>query len=122
GNANLSEKMKLFSVLVQEKRQTFIKNTLLQKTKTVWQAIPVTEQEAEILKNETTMKKEELISIINLILVLFPKSQCLKYTNLKNKTKTMLLMILQEICGLNDTEEALDEEYEGNEPANEEIA
>ncbi|CAG8821733.1 9700_t:CDS:1, partial [Gigaspora margarita] len=122
GNANLSEEMKLFSVLAQEKRQTFIKNTLLQETKTVWQAIPVTEQEAEILKNETTMKKEELISIINSILVLFPESQRLKYTNLKNKTKTMLLMILQEIYGLNDTEEALDEEYEGNKPANKEIA
>ncbi|KAF0478013.1 hypothetical protein F8M41_024116 [Gigaspora margarita] len=122
GNANLSEEMKSFSILAQEKRQTFIKNTLLQKTKTVWQAIPVTEQEAETLKNETTMKKEELISIINSILVSFPESQRLKYTNLKNKTKTKLLMILQEIHGLNDTEEALDEEYEGNEPANEEIA
>ncbi|CAG8843995.1 25503_t:CDS:1, partial [Gigaspora margarita] len=85
GDANLNEKMKSFSVLVQKKRQTFIKNTLLQKTKTVRQAIPVTEQEAETLKNETTMKKEELISIINSILVSFSESQYLKYTNLKNK-------------------------------------
>ncbi|CAG8854135.1 925_t:CDS:2, partial [Gigaspora margarita] len=76
GNANLSEEMKSFSILAQEKKQTFIKNILLQKTKTVWQAIP---------------------------------------------TKTMLLMILQEMRGLNDTKEALDEEYEGNESANEEI-
>ncbi|CAG8846929.1 20654_t:CDS:1, partial [Gigaspora margarita] len=64
----------------------------------------------------------ELISIINSILVSFSESQYLKYNNLKNKMKTMLLMILQEIHSLNDTKEALDKEYEDNKPANEEIA
>ncbi|CAG8622598.1 17900_t:CDS:2, partial [Racocetra fulgida] len=83
--------------------------------------LEITEQEAKTLKNENTMKKEELISVNNSILVSFPESQRLKYTNLKNKTKVMLLMILQEIRGLNNTEEAMDEEYEDNESANEEI-
>ncbi|KAF0551460.1 hypothetical protein F8M41_023403 [Gigaspora margarita] len=132
GGVNLSEKMKSFSILAQEKRQTFIKNTLMQKTSTgTWQAIPVTEQEAEMLKNEKMMKKEELISVINSILILLPESQRSKYTNLKNKTKTMLLTILQEIRDLNNLDEAvgeddvnkeaIDEDNVNKEPADEEV-
>ncbi|CAG8848464.1 2522_t:CDS:2, partial [Racocetra persica] len=40
-----------------------------------WQAIPVTEQEAKIMKNESTMRKEELISVINSILISLPETQ-----------------------------------------------
>ncbi|CAG8493641.1 19018_t:CDS:2 [Cetraspora pellucida] len=98
GEINLSEEMKSFSVLAQEKRQ-----------------------EAEIMKNESTMKKEELISVINLILILLPETQYSKYTNLKNKTKTIVLTILQEIQGLNNAEDAIDEENEDKELIDEEI-
>ncbi|KAF0536867.1 hypothetical protein F8M41_009001 [Gigaspora margarita] len=95
---NLSEEMKLFSALAQKKRQIFLKNTLLHKTNTsTWQAIPVTEQEAEALKNENIMKKEELILVINSIFISLPELQQSKYTNLKNRTKATLLAILQEI-------------------------
>ncbi|RIB12463.1 hypothetical protein C2G38_2200622 [Gigaspora rosea] len=88
GNVNLSEEMKSFSILAQEKRQPFIKNTLMQKTSTnTWQAIPVTKQEAEMLKNEKMMKKEELIS-----------------------DKIYMLTILQEIQGLNNFDEVVGED------------
>ncbi|CAG8817547.1 17658_t:CDS:2, partial [Racocetra persica] len=32
----------------------------------IWYPVPITEQEANTLKNENTIKKEELIAIINL--------------------------------------------------------
>ncbi|CAG8745825.1 37976_t:CDS:1, partial [Gigaspora margarita] len=116
GNINLSKKIKSFSTLAQEKRQMFIKNTLLQQTKTnVWHAIPVTEQETDALKNKKTMKKGELIAIINSVLISLPNSQCMKYTNLKNKSKVVLLKILQEIWNLNSNEKTLDEENTINE-------
>ncbi|CAG8533300.1 17753_t:CDS:2 [Cetraspora pellucida] len=95
---NLSEEMKSFSVLIQEKRQ-----------------------EAEIIKNESTMKKEKLISVINSILISLSETQCSKYTNLKNKTKTILLTILQEIRGLNNAEDAIDKENEDKELIDEEM-
>ncbi|CAG8836260.1 39523_t:CDS:2, partial [Gigaspora margarita] len=116
GDINLSEEIKSFSTLAQEKRQMFIKNTLLQQTNTnVWHPIPVTEQEADALKNEKTMRKEELIAIINSVLISLPNSQYTKYTNLKNKSKAVLLKILQEIRDLNSTEETIDEENTINE-------
>ncbi|RIB06887.1 hypothetical protein C2G38_2215983 [Gigaspora rosea] len=98
GEINLSEEIKSFSVLAQEKRQ-----------------------EAEIMKNESTMRKEELISVINSILISLPETQRSKYTNLKNKTKTILLTILQEIRGLNNAEDAIDEENEDKELIDEEM-
>ncbi|CAG8795897.1 14911_t:CDS:2, partial [Dentiscutata erythropus] len=52
-------------------------------------------------------EKEKLISVINSILILLPKSQSSKYTNLKNKTKTTLLTILQEIQELNNLDKAV---------------
>ncbi|RHZ86611.1 hypothetical protein Glove_48g193 [Diversispora epigaea] len=48
-------------------------------------------------KNENNMTKEQLVAIINSLLVLFPESQKLKYYNLNNKPKIILLQILQEI-------------------------
>ncbi|CAG8807657.1 25584_t:CDS:2, partial [Dentiscutata erythropus] len=76
GDVNLSEEMKSFSILAQERKQMLIKNTLLQQTNTnVWRPILVTEQEANILKNENTIRKEELIAIINSVLISLPDSQ-----------------------------------------------
>ncbi|CAG8808196.1 19548_t:CDS:2, partial [Racocetra persica] len=86
-----------------------------------WRAISVMEQEAEIMKNESTMRKEELISVINSILISLSETQHSKYTNLKNKTKTILLTILQEIQGLNNAEDAIDEENEDKELIDEEM-
>ncbi|CAG8734903.1 11879_t:CDS:2, partial [Racocetra fulgida] len=60
--------------------------------------IPVTKQEAEILKNKNSMTKEELISVINSILISFPELQ-----------------------RLNNAEEAVDEENIDKELVNEEI-
>ncbi|CAG8849038.1 34273_t:CDS:2 [Gigaspora margarita] len=122
GNINLSEEIKSFSTLAREKRQMFIKNTLLQQTSTnVWHPIPVTEQETDALKNKNTMRKEELIAIINSVLISLPDSQRAKYTNLKNKTKAMLLTILQEIRELDSAKETIDEEDTINELNDEKI-
>ncbi|CAG8501358.1 4676_t:CDS:2 [Racocetra fulgida] len=95
GDVNLSEEIKLFSILAQERRQKFIRNILLQQTGTdIWHPILVTKQEADALKNENAIRKEELIAIINSILISIPESQHPKYTNLKNMTKATLLTIL----------------------------
>ncbi|KAF0552462.1 hypothetical protein F8M41_021778 [Gigaspora margarita] len=111
GDVNLSEEIKSFSVLAQEKRQIFIRNTLLRQTSTdIWHPILATEQKANALKDESGMRKEELIAIINSVLVSIPKSQCSKYTNLKNKSRVILLTILQEIRDLSNNKEIVDEE------------
>ncbi|CAG8460929.1 20026_t:CDS:2 [Racocetra persica] len=121
-DVKLSKEMKSFSILAKEKRQKFIQNTLLQQSSTnIWKPIPVTEQEADALKNKSAMRKEELIAIINLVLISLPESQYAKYTNLKNKTKDMLLTILQEIYDLNSAEKIIDEETTINKLTNESL-
>ncbi|KAF0545006.1 hypothetical protein F8M41_002470 [Gigaspora margarita] len=71
----------------------------------IWHPIPI--------KNENVMRKEELIAIINSVLVSIPEMQRPKYTNLKNKSKVMLLTILQEIRDLNNAKEIMNEENTG---------
>ncbi|CAG8853107.1 43593_t:CDS:1, partial [Gigaspora margarita] len=122
GNINLSEEIKSFSALAQEKRQRFIRNTLLQQASMdIWHLIPVTEQEANALNDKSRMRKEELIAIINSVLVSIPESQRSKYTNLKNKSKAILLTILQKIRDLSNDKEIVDEENIISELADKEI-
>ncbi|CAG8470152.1 35926_t:CDS:1, partial [Racocetra persica] len=68
------------------------------------------EQEAYALKDESGIRKEELIAIINSVLVSISESQHSKYTNLKNKSKVILLTILQKIRDLSNDKEIVDEE------------
>ncbi|CAG8672308.1 22456_t:CDS:2 [Gigaspora margarita] len=101
GDVNLSKEIKSFSILAQEKRQMLIKNTLLQQTNTnVWHSIPVTKQEANTLKNENTMRKEELITVIN---------------------SAVLLKILQEIRDFNSAKETIYKENTNNELTDEKL-
>jgi hypothetical protein len=102
--------MKLFSTLAKQKRQTFLKEVLLKQTPTdAWLPIPVTEQEAEAQKNENTMKKNQLIAIINSLFVSLPELNNPKYRSLNNKTKPELLVILQEVRDLSNEEVVLEE-------------
>ncbi|KAF0412364.1 hypothetical protein F8M41_007935 [Gigaspora margarita] len=96
--------------------------SLLQTGNDIWHPIPIMKQEADALKNENVMRKKELLAIINSVLVSIPETQCPKYTNLKNKTKAMLLTILQEIRDLNNANEIMNEENIVSELADEEIA
>ena len=70
---NLSEEMKSFSALAKQKRQTFLKETLLKQIATdTWLPIPVTEQEAEAQKNENTIKKANSLQLLIQCSFLFP--------------------------------------------------
>ncbi|RHZ44823.1 hypothetical protein Glove_709g82 [Diversispora epigaea] len=101
GNIILSEELKNFTSIAQEKRKIYIKQKLLQlTTNETWEVIPISAEEAVSQKNENNMTKEQLVAIINSLLVSLPESQKLKYHNLNNKPKIILLQILQEIRSL----------------------
>ncbi|RHZ49681.1 hypothetical protein Glove_518g13 [Diversispora epigaea] len=101
GNIILSEELKNFTSIAQEKRKIYIKQKLLQlTTNETWKVIPISAEEAVSQKNENNMTKEQLVAIINSLLVSLPESQKLKYHNLNNKPKIILLQILQEIRSL----------------------
>jgi hypothetical protein len=106
----LSEEMKIFSILAKEKRKTFLKEVLLKQIATdSWLPIPITKEEAEAQKNEKNMKKKQLVAIINSLLISLPKSQCQKFCGLNNKSKVELLEILQEIRELHDNKQVIDD-------------
>jgi len=99
----LSEEMKTFSVLAEEKREKFLKEVILKQIASdFWLPIPVTDQEAKIQKSEKDMKKKKLIVLINSILISLPESWCPKFKGLNSKSKTELLEILQEIRELHN--------------------
>lgn len=112
----LSEEMKIFSDLAEEKRKTFLKEVLLKQIATdPWLPIPITDQEAEAQRNEENMNKKQLVAIINSILISLPESQCPKFSSLNYKSKTELLEILQEIRELhNNNEEIVPEKLTDN--------
>jgi hypothetical protein len=106
----LSEKMKNFSYLAKEKRNTLLKEILLQEASTsTWHPIPITEQEETAQQDEKNMNKKELLSIINSIFFSLPETLRPKYNSLNNKTKGNLLIILQELRNIYDTVETVEE-------------
>ncbi|RHZ52550.1 hypothetical protein Glove_460g24 [Diversispora epigaea] len=79
GNIILSEELKNFTSIAQEKRKIYIKQKLLQlTTNETWEVIPISAEEAVSQKNENNMTKEQLVAIINSLLVSLPESQKLK--------------------------------------------
>ena len=66
GNWTLSEEMERFSEIARMKRIEFIKAKLIKKTSLgIWHPIPVTREEADIQKTESSLTKSQILSIIN---------------------------------------------------------
>ena len=67
----LSEEMKRFSEIARTKRIDFIKARLIKKTSIgIWQPVPVTCEEADNQKTESSLTKSQLLSIINSLILI----------------------------------------------------
>ena len=80
------------------KRIEFIKAKLINKTALyIWHPIPITCEEADHQKNESSLKKSEILSIINSLIPSLGNSDRLRFRGLSNKSHNDLINILQEI-------------------------
>ncbi|RHZ87939.1 hypothetical protein Glove_28g31 [Diversispora epigaea] len=101
GEYILSEKMKQFSEIAREKRIEFIKVTLIEKrTPKIWQPIPITQEEANVLRSETALTRSQIISIISSLIPSLNNSDQLRFKGFTNKTRDELIIILQEVRDL----------------------
>lgn len=78
-----------------------MKEILLQDSTNNWHPIPITEHEERWKKY---MNKKELLTIINSISLSLPETSWPNYNSLNKKTKSDLLMILQELRNIYDTD------------------
>ncbi|RIB02763.1 hypothetical protein C2G38_2226936 [Gigaspora rosea] len=71
GEWALSEEMKQFSEIACTKRIEFIKAKLINKSSLgTWHPIPITCEEADLQKSESTLTRPQILSIINSLLPL----------------------------------------------------
>ncbi|CAG8520280.1 8158_t:CDS:2 [Scutellospora calospora] len=103
----LSEQLKNFSSLACKKRIIFINEAFKNNKQSLLpQPIPITTQEEEAAMSEKNMKKDNLLVLINSLLNSINISDHPKYCELKQKTHSQLLEILQSIKNLyNDQDE-----------------
>ncbi|RIB13230.1 hypothetical protein C2G38_2326415 [Gigaspora rosea] len=98
GELTLSEQMIRFSEIASMKRNEFIKATLIKKTPLgIWHPIPITCDEAELQGSESSLKKPEILSIINSLIPSLGDLDRLRFRGLSNKSREDLVNILQEV-------------------------
>ncbi|RIB18176.1 hypothetical protein C2G38_2311147 [Gigaspora rosea] len=98
GELTLSEEMIRFSEIARMKRIEFIKAKLIEKTPLgIWRPIPVTCEEAELQKSESSLKKSQILSIINSLTPSLGDLDRSRFRGLSNKSREDLVDILQEI-------------------------
>ncbi|RHZ83778.1 hypothetical protein Glove_87g140 [Diversispora epigaea] len=97
GEWKLSEEMKRFSEIAHEKRIGFIKAKLNKKISDVWHPIPITCEDADLQKNESSLTKSQILSIINSLIPFLGDSDRSRFRGLSSKSRNDLLNILQEI-------------------------
>ena len=115
GDTKLSEEMKSFSITAQARRINYIKEKLLSLTKSsrFCRPIPVTIEEVQSQSSESSMKKEELIIVIETLIGSLNETNRPQFQGLKSKRKDELLIILQQVRDLynsNEIEEMLDKD------------
>lgn len=94
----LSEEMKRFSEIAHMKRIDFIKAKLTKETSLgIWQPIPITQEEENRQKAESSLKKSHILSIINSLIPFLSESERSRFRGLSSKSRNDLVNILQEI-------------------------
>jgi len=94
----LSEEMERFSEIARMKRIEFIKAKLIKKTSLgIWHPIPVTCEEADLQKTEGSLKKVEILSIINSLTPFLGDLDRSRFRGLSSKSRADLVNILQEV-------------------------
>jgi hypothetical protein len=83
----ISEEMKRFSEIAQTKRIDFIKARLIKRTSLgIWQPIPVTREEADYQKDESSLTKSQLLSVINALTPLLGDLERSRFRDLSSKS------------------------------------
>ncbi|CAG8762584.1 16393_t:CDS:2, partial [Funneliformis caledonium] len=100
GYNKLSEEMKSFSIIAQAQHINYIKEKLSSKKQLVTRSIPVTIDKVQIQSAKSSMKKEELILIIESLIRSLNETNWPQFQGLKSKRKDELLIILQEVRDL----------------------
>ncbi|RHZ57004.1 hypothetical protein Glove_395g82 [Diversispora epigaea] len=99
GESMLSEEMKNFTEIARMKRIEFIGERLSKKT-SFWHPIPITCEEANLQKSESSLTKSQILSIINSLIPSLDDSDRLRFRSLSNKSRDELINILQKIRNL----------------------
>ncbi|RHZ57721.1 hypothetical protein Glove_384g15 [Diversispora epigaea] len=99
GESMLSEEMKNFTEIACMKRIEFIGERLNKKT-LFWHSIPITCEEANLQKSESSLTKSQILSIINSLIPSLDDSDRLRFRSLSNKSRDELINILQKIRNL----------------------
>jgi hypothetical protein len=98
GDWILSEEMKRFSEIASMKRIEFIKAKLIKKTSLgIWHPIPITSEEADLQKAESSLTKSQILSIINSLIPFLNDLDRSRFRSLSSKSRNELVNILQEI-------------------------
>ena len=94
----LSEEMKRFSEIASMKRIEFIKAKLIKKTSLdIWHLIPITREEADLQKTESSLTRSQILSIINSLIPFLDDLDRSRFWGLSSKPRIDLVNILQEI-------------------------
>ncbi|KAF0559384.1 hypothetical protein F8M41_006138 [Gigaspora margarita] len=94
----LSEEIIRFSEIASMKRIEFIRANFINKIPLgIWHPISITYEEAELQKNESSLKKSEILSIINLLTPSLGDLDRSHFRGLSKKSHENLVNILQEI-------------------------
>lgn len=98
GDWTLSEEMKRFSEIASMKRIEFIKAKLIKKTPLdIWHPIPITCEEADLQKTESSLTRSQILSIINSLIPFLDDLNRSRFRGLSSKSRIDLVNILQEI-------------------------
>ncbi|CAG8675408.1 11438_t:CDS:2, partial [Racocetra fulgida] len=98
GEWALSEEMKQFSEIACTKRIEFINAKLIKKNSLgAWHPIPITCEEADLQKNDSSLTRPQILSIINSLIPLLGDADRSRFRSLSNKSRDNLMNILQEI-------------------------
>lgn len=105
----LSEAMKSFSVTAQAYRINYIKEKLISKKPPgITHPIPVTAEEEEKQSEESSMTNRELILVIETLIGTLNEINLPQFKGLKSKKKEELLLILQQVKELHNSEVEVD--------------
>ena len=100
GYNKLSEELKSFSITAQTRRINYIKAKLNSTKPLITRPIPITTDEAQMQSAESSMKKEELILVIESLIGSLNETNRPQFQGLKSKRKDELLVILQQVRDL----------------------
>ncbi|CAG8482275.1 2443_t:CDS:2 [Dentiscutata heterogama] len=98
GEWTLSEEMKRFSEIACSKRIEFIEAKLIKKISLgIWHPVPITCEEADLQKTDSSLTRPQILSIINSLIPLLGDADRSRFRGLSNKSRDNLMIILQEI-------------------------